>query len=441
MNSLRNRPAFPGRNDADRLRTLPIRSAVSFLVPYQLDPPQIRSALRHRLRHSQEHTTQTQRVRTALGSRGKSVTAYPLRRSDRSRPRSSPIKTAGLIAAAVLVLALGLPARGALSPAPLLRAIRARTTAAYRGEQIVATWNGDTTQVILVHVEHDPPAWSRLDYGPVGSSRRWTILRQGSDEIQYDPVTHAGTRTTRLPTDDDAFTTNHLPWLLENYRLAFSGGTLLARKTDRVEMRPVANDRPSRRIEIDEETGVILRSERIGVDGRLGEVTAFISFETMPAGWRKDTAPPRNLALTRQPRIRTVTLAEAAQALGGTPVEVATPPGFHRVADYLTENPGPVLQTVYSDGLNTLVVYHRRGAVASPNAGSRVIQTRDGPVWVQQLGLRSLAHWSHAGWQLTVVGDVSVESLVQAAERTGVASAPRIWERLLHWLRSLTLPL
>jgi len=35
------------------------------------------------------------------------------------------------------------------------------------------------------------------------------------------------------------------------------------------------------------------------------------------------------------------------------------------------------------------------------------------------------------------VGEVSRPSLLAAAERTGIASAPRLWDRLLAWLQEL----
>jgi len=51
--------------------------------------------------------------------------------------------------------------------------------------------------------------------------------------------------------------------------------------------------------------------------------------------------------------------------LGGPPVQVAVPEGFHKTGDYLTGEGPPVVQ-IYSDGLTTLVVYQRRDSVARP---------------------------------------------------------------------------
>ena len=48
-------------------------------------------------------------------------------------------------------------------------------------------WEDGGTQVTLGRIEHDPPGWTRLECAPVGTSRRWVVIRQGIVEIQYDP--------------------------------------------------------------------------------------------------------------------------------------------------------------------------------------------------------------------------------------------------------------
>src|SRR3989454_10688453 len=337
----------------------------------------------------------------------------------------------------VLVGAMAAPARAGPIPQPLLQAVRARAAVAYRGEQIVVAWESAArTQASLVRIEHDPPAWTRLDYVPLGPNLRWTVIRRDTVEIRFDPLRLTGTTGPHASADEDAFETAHLPWLLENYRIATTQDALLGRKVTRIELVPAAGDRPMHRLTVDDETGVVLRSERIGPDGSLGEVTAFLRFEIMPVGWRKNATMPAGLHLTPQARVRTASAADVVRVLGGPPVGVAVPAGFHKTGEYLTGD-GPVVQSIYSDGLSTLVVYQRRGTVASPPQGSRVVPTPSGPIWVQRLGLRTLVHWSHAGRVLTIVGEVSRAGLQAAAERTGIASAPRIWDRLLAWLQEL----
>ncbi|HVH31187.1 MAG TPA: hypothetical protein VNA31_05930 [bacterium] len=350
----------------------------------------------------------------------------------------SPVLLLGL--AATLGLSLGLDVRSlsaATAPAPLVQSVRARSTVAYQGEQIVVTWEGTThTVASLVQVEHDPPDWTQLEYLALGPSRRFTVIRRPGSEIRFDPVRRTGTSATGLNSEEDTFESAHLPWLLENYGITTIPDELLGRRATRIVLVPEIADRPSRTLVVDDATGVLLRSERVGPRGSLGEVTTFLRFEVKPAGWRKMASVPTGLRLTPQLAVRAATVEQIARVLGGPPVQVAVPEGFHKTGDYLTGEGPPVVQ-IYSDGLTTLVVYQRRESVARPPEGSHLVATSSGPIWVQRLGLRTLVHWSHAGKNVTVVGYATPTSLQAAAERTGIAAAPRLWDRLMTWLREV----
>lgn len=340
----------------------------------------------------------------------------------------------------ILLAALALPRAEAAAPSPLVRAVQAQAKVAYQGEQIVLTWLGSTVDVALVHVQHDPSSETRMEYMPIGSSRRLNVILRDGLEIRYDPLRGRGTRTSRPVFEDqldELFLTTHLPLLQANYRISVSSGRFLGRDVDVVVLSPIHRDRPTRRIWIDRETGVVLRSERIHPDGRLAQVTVFLSFQVMPRGWLNKTRLPANVNLREVPPPRQVTLREAAKRLGSTPVPVVPPPGFRPIAYYLTPGRQPILQAVYSDGLSVLLLTYRRGTIPNPPRGSRAIQGKNGPAWVVPMGLRSLVHWSYGGWLLTMVGEVSVDSLVRSAERTGISPSPRVWEQLLAWLRHL----
>lgn len=360
-----------------------------------------------------------------------------------ARPRQNALGTIALLggaaALACAVVPTAEPAYAAQPLAPLVQTVRARSTVAYQGEQIVVTWEGTTHNVAsLVQVESDPPHWTMWDYLALGPSRRLTVIRRPGSEIRFDPVRQTGTTTTWISPEEDAFESAHLPWLVENYGITMVPDELLGRKATRVRLIPEIADRPSRTLVVDDTTGVLLRSERVGPKGSLGEVTTFLRFEVKPGGWRKTASVPPGLRLTPAPALRPATTEEIARALGGPPIQVAVPDGFHKTGDYLTGEIPPVVETIYSDGLNSLVVYQRRDSLAHPPQGSELVATPSGPIWVQHLGLRTLVHWSHAGKNVTMVGYVSRASLQAAAERTGIAPTPRLWDRLVNWMREVT---
>jgi len=341
--------------------------------------------------------------------------------------------TSVLIAAALAaVLALPLQAADILS-----RLVQSQQTSAYRGEQMVATWDGKQSQTTLVRTEHDPPEWTRLEYAPVGSSAGRVILRHGGAEIQYDPRSMVGTTRRRPAESGDDVETTHLAWLRSSYAVTSRPVRLLGRPAHRVDFSPRSADRPSRRLYVDDATGAILRSERTAQDGRLGEITVFITFEPMARGWRAGMAPPSNLKLTPERDSRPVTAADAERITGQKLVTFTPPAGFHLLGLFRVEEHPAVLQSVYSDGISTLVLTQRRGRTPHPPGETRVVETGGGPVWLHVMGLRTLAHWTSSGWLLTLVGDIAPDAMVTAARGTGVSPAPRILDRLVHWLRTV----
>src|SRR6267143_8971 len=251
------------------------------------------------------------------------------------RPEDSIRSVLLLGLAATLGLTFALDVRrldAATAPAPLVQSVRARSTVAYQGAQIVVNCEGTTnTAASLVQAEHAPPDWTQLDYLALGPSRRFTVIRRPGSEIRFDPQRRTGITTSGLNSEEDIFESAHLPWLLENYGITMVPDELLGRRATRIVLVPEIADRPSR----------------------------------------------------------------------------------------------------------TLVVDQRRDSVARPPEGSELVATSSGPIWVQRLGLRTLVHWSLAGKNVTVVGYATRTSLQAAAERTGVTAAPRLWDRLVTWLREV----
>lgn len=338
------------------------------------------------------------------------------------------------VIATVAALALAGPASAQEELAHLLRA---RSRAAYAGKQIVATHTDGRTWTLLVRVEHDPAGWSRLEYRVLGTRGKYVVVRRGRTQIEYDPHSGVG-RVSQLPDWEDPPFVDHLSWLVQNYRVTTKPGRMLGRPTLRVEVVPRVPDRPRAHFEIDQQTGVFLRTERIGPDGRIGELSAFVSFEPKPPGWRKGATVPPNLHLAHDTTAQPVRPSEVVARFGRKPPEVVLPPGFRPVADLWLPSPQPTLQRVYSDGLSTLVVYERPGSLPSPSSGSRPVRRPGGPVWTRQVGMRTVVHWTRDGWLLTAVGDLAPETLLRMADRTGVDPEPRLIDRLLAWFRELT---
>jgi len=343
------------------------------------------------------------------------------------------------LAAAVLLVFLGLVVRPAAAQAPslelLLRAAVAQERVAYSAEQLLATWEGQQPHLALAHVQHDPAVGTRLVYRPLsGGQDRRVVWHTADRTLEYDPHTRRGRVYPAYRPQVSA--RQQVAWLTRNYSVSSAPSRLLGRQTQRLRMVPRQPGRPTVTVHVDVHTGVILRSERTSAGGAAREFSAFLSFTPRPVGWMRSQKLPADLQLRSEPPSRTATLQQVTSAFGRRLPEVQLPDGFSPVTAFLLEDRGTTVRRAYSDGLTTLVVSWRPQASASPPAGSRVVYRPGGPVWVRSSGLRHLVHWQHAGWAITLVAELSPDVLLGVADRTGIQPAPSTLDVLLEWLRS-----
>jgi hypothetical protein len=212
--------------------------------------------------------------------------------------------------------------------------LAARHTAAYRGTQLVSSWNGTSASTTIVRVAADPPRVRRLDYEPVGGGRRVVVVEQEGDQIRFEPGRRDGQRLrlSDLIEDEELTKSSQLAWLQENYTLRASARRTLGRAVTRVEVVPRQKDRPSRRLDIDVATGVVLRSERIGLDGRLKTLSAFLDFDPRPTGWLQRVAVPARLVDTAVPR--RARSEEIRGAFSRRPIAIVAPGGSIRRGNF-----------------------------------------------------------------------------------------------------------
>jgi negative regulator of sigma E activity len=335
------------------------------------------------------------------------------------------------VATAFLAALLAAPGQER-TPEVLARAVAARGQAAYAGEQLVAVWDGDRAYTALVHVQHDPAGTTRLVYRGPGSGTRRVVWHVGDRTVEYDPHTRRGRayRSYEPPVPSQA----QLAWLARNYSLTSTPVQVLGRPAVHVRVTPKRPGRPRADLRVDSRTGVVLRSERVSPDGKHRELSAFLSFVPRPVGWMRWFRVPQNLQLEQEPLLQRAREEEVVSRLGRPLPAVWLPSDFLPLTDFLLDPRTGVARRLYSDGLTTLVLSFRRAAGPLPPVGSRVVFRGGGPVWVRSLGLQNTLHWAYGGWAFTLVGDLSVEALLEVADRTGVQPAPSVLDNLLRWL-------
>jgi len=336
------------------------------------------------------------------------------------------------LVAPALLMSLAGPAPAA-APDVLSRAAAVREQVAYSGEQVLVAWDGGRAQVAWVHVQHDPAVGTRLVYrtGPDPHGRR-VVWQLPDRTVEYEVRSRSG--RVYLPHPVRLSARAQLDRLFRNYEVTTTPSHALGRSAVRVRIRPRYPGRPRADLRVDAQTGVILRSDRLSADGRSRELAAFVSFVPRPVGWMRGWRVPEGLRLRSEPALQPATPEQAAARLGRRPPEVALPAGFLPITDYLLDPSGGSVRRLYSDGLATLALSVRPGASTGPPAGSRLLQTGAGPVWLQSAGIRHALYWTSQGWTYTLAGELSPEVLLRVAQRAGIQSPPSGLDRLVDWL-------
>ena len=269
--------------------------------------------------------------------------------------------------------------------AVLERAVHAGRTVGYRGRQSVATWRGGDADTALVDVSHRPGHRS--------------VLRERTVADRSVPAAATAALDPRV-----------VSLLAASYDLMVAGtGRCTGRTTTVVEARR-DDGQIAGRFWVDEDSGLLLRRDVHGDDGRRLRSSAFVDLEV---GARVDVTP-----------VETTDLPSAVEELraDGWRVPEGLPGGF-RLFDARLSAPDQrehVLHLAYSDGLSATSLFAQRGALgtAAPD-GFRRDEVGGRPVWVRS-GTPERVVWSGGGAVWTLVSDAPA-----GVVRDAVATLPR----------------
>jgi sigma-E factor negative regulatory protein RseB len=198
--------------------------------------------------------------------------------------------------------------------------------------------------------------------------------------------------------------------LAASYELAVAGGgRCTGRSTTVVEARR-DDGQVAGRFWVDEDSGLLLRRDVYGDDGRRLRSSAFVDLEVRAA--------------TDVPAGEATDLPAAVDELRGEGWRVPEGlPGGFRLFDARLSAPTErehVLHLAYSDGLSTTSLFAQRGALGSTAPdGFRREQLAGRPVWVRD-GVPERVVWSGGGAVWTLVSDAPAEVV-----REAVATLPR----------------
>ncbi len=296
---------------------------------------------------------------------------------------------------------------------------------AYKGKQVTTSWRSGMANE--VEVFHLPAEYGRLQYLDPVAQRGRLLVSDGHQEWQYDPHSHTlrHRRLTPGALDDDDYLSYTL--LRANYVLSVSPRpvTWAERKAYLVSIKRPGSLSLARRLWVDAGSGLILKREHYGEDGRLAITVAFTEiayhpkispalFDLASLGHKKGM----KVVELPSPWEAPVALSAAGQQFGGRAQAWPQLAGYRLIGATKTVVSGrPLLHLRYSDGLNLVSLFEQqRTQTRRPTAvPGRLIRLGTTPTHLMQHGALTTLNWDTQSLNITLMGEGSLTRLRKLA--------------------------
>jgi outer membrane lipoprotein-sorting protein len=325
----------------------------------------------------------------------------------------------------ILVLGAGLlgaphSSKGAEGKELLSRIGVTATEMNYHGRQMVIDFSRLTPRVTKLSVVHQLGGKERREYH--GSQS--VVVIDGDYFYQLHPAKNLVVKR-KLPGDGgyDSLRQESLKQTLVSYDLQSSPSEAVAgRRTHMYAFQPrQRGSRPARKVWVDVETGLILKTEIYSPDEKLFWLSVFEDIDYRPA------VNPASFTMSIPSGARVVEAGEEqcygpgeAQEIAGLPLVLPRylPGGFvqkciraRHLRDYRE------IKVLYSDGLSLLTLFESSRLRPFGGAGSGLsVRVGEHPARLHRLGLVSALNWESPGSYLTILGEISREELLKVAE-------------------------
>ncbi|MCZ6678189.1 MAG: DUF4367 domain-containing protein [Candidatus Poribacteria bacterium] len=323
-----------------------------------------------------------------------------------------------------------------LTPPEILeRIIQAERKVSYAGTRMTVINSPCGTTVLEERVLHYPP---KIHVVTVSS-----ILGDGRSLKGHDGERHQGDgrktlgrrqgekfgRRRRFPPRRQQMATlsqKEMELLERNYRFDFATAEAIAgHEIDLVTISPRLEGRPTKRLYLARDTGIILRAEDLHPDGtlRLMFVYTQISFEPEKvqqklAELQRDGKQPSE---KKRRRSQPITLGDARKVLDNRLVQPTyLPPGFQLLETRSIKHRSETVYLRYTDGLVTFSLFETKGpslrAPRSRGEDAQVIQRHGVAVQLSHREQTHILQWFVAGVDFALMGELSQEEMVKVAE-------------------------
>lgn len=315
------------------------------------------------------------------------------------------------------------PARGVDPDVTYQKIMEAPARVSYRATMTKQRFNadGDTTRYVQ-KITHQRPDRDRIDIpGPEGRIRE-VIIRVDDDiyrrKASGDSLFYSHRRQSNSNVLDMNLEFSGLDLLQTNYELEITGADrLLDRPVAVLAFKPRHPGRMTMTAWIDEETGLVMRTEERNEAGVLVEELFLTEFE-------QDPQIAQDLFATEEWTGKSVEIKQVVACGSISEVQreadfrlnapVYVPPGFTLQHRRVIQHHGrPLVHFMYSDGLSRISLFQRIASADETHRSPRGAPELHGDVRVWDRGPYSILRRYYDGKLFTVIGDVAVTESVE----------------------------
>ncbi|HHV62389.1 MAG TPA: DUF4367 domain-containing protein [Firmicutes bacterium] len=328
-----------------------------------------------------------------------------------------------------------------LSPRDLVRrSMEEGPFVSYEGTQVVVYWFAGGSTACLTRIIHSKPNFTRIEYLPSAGQSYRLVVSDGRFTWRYEPslrVVFRSPCTSKQDKEGEDFN------LLErNYKFAFLGMDYVAgRQTYVIGIIPRREGNPAKKIWIDSQYPLILRSEDYNSDGALYVLSYFLRIKLLKnvPGDVFQFRVPKGVKVIPHPGEEDIVpvdrLRERISFNISLPEEM--PPGYVLKGGRLTDLDSTIkgVHLLYTDGLNTISFFERpvppatghgtQGKTRMIPGASREIEINGRPAQLSNRNDAKVLHWEAMGYSFALIGDVSEETLIKIAESVDVPGPQR----------------
>lgn len=317
----------------------------------------------------------------------------------------------------------------------LKRIINAEEQVAYVGTRMIVMNTSRGTIAREETVIHQPPEIHAITVLPIleddlSLKRGDRELHKGSERNRREGRRDdkRGDRR-RFSLDRKRMTTlsqKEVELLAQNYTFdSVPADPIAGEETDLVTVSPRFEARPTKRLYLARDTGVILRIEDFDPDGNLRFMSVYtqISFDEEAVAqklveWNRNEKSPVE---KRRRRSQPITLDEAKAVLGDKLIEPTyLPPGFQLLGTRYFKHRSDTIYLRYTDGMLTFTVFQSKRKQGNNRNGERRgvehLQIQGTETRHEKRGPTHILQWSISNLNFTVMGELHQDELVKVAE-------------------------